>query len=50
VKKIDLVEQLLNDGSNKNGAQLSVIPGKTEYFKVEIFNRSGRPETYTHSI
>ena len=32
VKKIDLVEQILNDGTNKNLAQLAIIPGKTEYF------------------
>jgi|APGre2960657468_1045069.scaffolds.fasta_scaffold993892_1 hypothetical protein len=39
---MDLVGQLYNSEFNKNGAQLSVIPGKTEYFKVELFNTENR--------
>ena len=47
---MDLVGQLYNSDFNKNGAQLSVIPGKTEYFRVELFNTENRQYVYTHSI
>jgi len=42
VKKGDLLGQLYNSDLGKNGANLSVIPGKTEYFKVELFNMENR--------
>jgi len=33
---------MYNSDLGKFGAQLSVIPGKTEYFKVELFNTENR--------